>query len=220
VRVTLADDSALFRDGLAQLLRATGIEIVAEVADGTALLRSVAAHPPDVAVVDIRMPPTHTDEGLVAAERIRTLHTGVGVLVLSTYAETALAERLLRTGSRGVGYMLKDRVATVTALHDALRRVAAGESVVDPEIVDRLLGLGRRRNPLDDLTDRERDVLRGMAEGRSNAGIAAALFLSERTVENYAARVFTKLDLPSDVDANRRVLAVLSWLRNTSAAGC
>jgi DNA-binding NarL/FixJ family response regulator len=165
------------------------------------------------------MPPTHTDEGLVAAERIRRSHPEMGVLVLSTYAETPLAVRLLDNGSRGVGYLLKDRVTTVVALRDALARIHAGESVIDPEIVDRLLNLGRHRNAVDDLTERERDVLRAMAEGRSNAGVAAALFLSERTVENYAARIFTKLDLGNEADANRRVLAVLTWLRTNGGAG-
>lgn len=218
MRVALADDATLFRDGLAQLLRAVGVEVVAEAATGPELLRAVAADPPDVAVVDIRMPPTHTDEGLVAAEQIRATHPGVGVLVLSTYAETPLAVRLLARGSRGVGYLLKDRVTAVAALRDALDRIRRGESVIDPEIVDRLLSAGRCRDAVDELTDRERDVLRGMAEGRSNAGIAAALFLSERTVENHAARIFTKLGLPADAEANRRVLAVLSWLRDPARA--
>jgi len=214
VRVALADDATLFRDGLAQLLRAVGVEVVAEAATGPELLRAVAADPPDVAVVDIRMPPTFTDEGLVTAELLRAAHPGVGVLVLSTYAETPLAVRLLAHGSRGLGYLLKDRVTTVAALRDALERLRAGESVIDPDIVDRLLASGKRRNLVDDLTGRERDVLRAMAEGRSNAGVATALFLSERTVENHAARIFAKLDLAADSDDNRRVLAVLTWLRD------
>jgi len=216
MRVALADDSTLFREGLAQLLRSVGVEVIAEASDGHQLLALVQSHTPDVAVIDIRMPPTHTDEGLIAAEAIRRAHPDVGVLVLSTYAETPLAVRLLKNGSRGVGYLLKDRVTNVASLKDALMRINIGESVVDPEIVDGLLGLRRQHNIIEQLSEREQAVLRAMAEGRSNTGIAAALFLSERTVENYTARIFTKLQLPPTADVNRRVLAVLTWLRDAS----
>jgi DNA-binding NarL/FixJ family response regulator len=218
MRVILADDSTLFRSGLAELLTAVDVQVVAEATEASELLHLVDIDPPDVVIIDIRMPPTHTDEGLVAAERIRRAHPGVGVLVLSTYAETRLAVRLLAHGSRGVGYLLKDRVTTVSALRDALLRISAGESMIDAEIVDRLLRLGRRDDVVDRLTERERDVLRAMAEGRSNAGIATALVLSERTVENYAARIFTKLGLSNEADANRRVLAVLTWLRSNGSS--
>jgi DNA-binding NarL/FixJ family response regulator len=214
VRVMLADDSVLFRSGLARLLDSTGIEVVAEVDDGPGLVEAVIADPPDAVVVDIRMPPGYLDEGLVTAERLRTSHPGVAVLVLSTHVEVALAVRLLAPGARRVGYLLKDRVADVAALHDALARLVDGQTVIDPEIVDGLLELRARRTVLADLSQRERDVLRAMAEGRSNAGIASALHLSERTVENYAARIFTKLDLAQDQDVNRRVQAVLVWLRD------
>ena len=215
----LADDSALFRAGLARLLAATGVEVCAEVADGTALLTQVATDPPDAVVVDIRMPPNYTDEGLVTAEQIRGSHPTVAVLVLSTHVESALAMRLLTAGSRRVGYLLKDRVADVSALHDALNRLVAGEAVIDPEIVDGLLEIRTHRSGLVALSGRERDVLRAMAEGRSNAGVAAALHLSERTVENYAARIFTKLDLDLDQSTNRRVQAVLLWLQDPSSRG-
>lgn len=214
MRVALADDSALFREGLARLLRSVGVDVIAEASNGHQLLALVESTRPDVAVIDIRMPPTHTDEGLIAAEAIRRAHPDVGVLVLSTYAETPLAVRLLKNGSRGVGYLLKDRVTNVASLKDALMRLNAGESVVDPEIVDGLLSQRRQHN-IEQLSEREQDVLRAMAEGRSNTGIAAALFLSERTVENYTARIFSKLQLPPTTDLNRRVLAVLTWLRNT-----
>lgn len=214
VRVILADDAALFREGLARLLAAVGIDVVAEVDSAETIVDLVTTHRPDVAILDIRMPPTHTDEGLVAAEKIRKTCPGVGVLVLSTYAETPLAERLLADGSSGVGYLLKDRVTNVETLRSALLRIAAGESVVDPQIVDSLL-LSRRHAPLSALlTERETDVLRAMAEGLTNAGIAEKLFLAERTVENNAAKIFTKLQLPSASDANRRVLAVLKWLQD------
>jgi DNA-binding NarL/FixJ family response regulator len=214
VRVILADDSTLFRNGLARLLTTVGVEVVAQVDRADAILDSVQAHEPDVAIIDIRMPPTHTDEGLVAAEQIRAASPEVGVLVLSTYAEAPLAERLLSHGSSGVGYLLKDRVTDVQELHAALLRIVKGESVIDTEIVDELLALKRRVALNEQLSEREQDVLRAMAEGRSNAGIAEKLCLSERTVENYAAKIFTKLQLSTAPDANRRVLAVLRWLRD------
>jgi DNA-binding NarL/FixJ family response regulator len=217
MRVIIADDSTLFRDGLARLLAAVDVEVVAQLDDGTGALESARQHHPDVAILDIRMPPTYTDEGLVVAEQLRAALPEVGVLVLSTYAETPLAQRLLSSGASGVGYLLKDRVTDVGHLHEALRRVIDGESVVDPDIVNGLLAATRRNALKDQLSVREMDVLRAMAEGRSNAGIAAKLHLSERTVENYANKIFTKLGLSQEKDDNRRVLAVLSWLREHPA---
>lgn len=213
MRIAIADDSALFRSGLAALLTAVGVEVIAEVSNAADLLRCVQADQPDVVVLDIRMPPTFTDEGLVVAEEIREQYPGVGVLVLSTYAESHYAARLLACGSYGIGYLLKDRVDDPEALRDALSRIADGGCVVDPSIVANLLGRQRIANPLDQLSERERDVLRLMAEGRSNLGIGQALFLSPKTVERHVAAVFMKLGLRTGADDNRRVLAVLAWLR-------
>ncbi|WP_433038769.1 response regulator [Actinomycetospora sp. CA-053990] len=210
----LADDSTLFRSGLARLLSSMGVDVCAEVGNGEALVHAVAADPPDAVVVDIRMPPNYLDEGLVTAETLRRSHPDVAVLVLSTHVEASLATRLLSGGSTSVGYLLKDRVADVAALHDALRRLVDGQAVIDPEVVDELLELRARRSALIDLSPRELDVLRAMAEGRSNVGVATALHLSERTVENYAARIFTKLGLDLTQESNRRVQAVLLWLRD------
>ena len=215
MRVALADDSALFRDGLAVLLRAAGAEVVLQARTGEELIGGLDDGLVDVAILDIRMPPTYTDEGLVAASRIREEFPGVGVLVLSTYAETAYAVALLSTSTGGTGYLLKDRVDDVASLLDALERIAAGETVVDPDIVRRLLSRRRNTAVIDRLADRERDVLELMAQGRSNAGIAHALYLSTKTVEKHIANVFTHLDLVGGTDDNRRVLAVLTWLRNT-----
>jgi DNA-binding NarL/FixJ family response regulator len=217
VRVALADDSALFRRGLAALLTSSGIDVTADTGTGAELLGAVAADPPDVVVLDVRMPPTFTDEGLITAKQLRQRHPDLGVLVLSTYAETSYAAQLLADGSRRLGYLLKDRVADPQALCDALFRIVAGECVVDPEIVARLLNRRRVANVLDSLTEREREVLRLMAEGRSNARIANELYLSPKTVESHVAAVFTKLGLHPAVDDNRRVLAVLAWLRATGA---
>jgi DNA-binding NarL/FixJ family response regulator len=216
VRVALADDSALFRQGLALLLSSVGVVVSAQASTPDDLLRQLARDPPDAAILDIRMPPTYTDEGLELAERLRGLHPCTGVLVLSTYAVTAYAERLLESGTRGVGYMLKDRVDDVEALCDALARVVAGELVVDPEIVASLLARERRAAELDSLTERERAVLRLMAEGRSNSGIGQRLHLSQKTVEAHVATLLAKLGLPPTAEDNRRVLAVLKWLRATS----
>jgi DNA-binding NarL/FixJ family response regulator len=213
VRVALADDSALFRRGLAKLLADVEVEVVAEASNGAELIERVSADPPDVVVLDIRMPPTFTDEGLVIAEQLRQQHPEVGVLLLSTYAETPYAARLLAEGSAGVGYLLKDKVDDTRTLRDALTRIAAGGCVIEADIVARLFDRQRTTNRLDRLTDRERDVLRLMAEGRSNLGIAQKLYLSQKTVEAHAAAIFTKLDLPVAADDNRRVLAVLTWLR-------
>jgi DNA-binding NarL/FixJ family response regulator len=216
VRIALADDSALFRRGLATLLEASGVEVTAQVSSGTELLVAVAADLPDAVVLDLRMPPSFTDEGLVVAERLRARFPTLGVLVLSTYAEVSYAARLLQSGTRHVGYLLKDRVEDSDALLDALRRIVAGESVVDPDIVSRLLGRSRATSAVDQLTAREQDVLRAMAEGRSNAAIGKALFLSAKTVETHIAAVFAKLGLPPSSDDNRRVLAVLTYLRETA----
>jgi DNA-binding NarL/FixJ family response regulator len=217
VRVALADDSALFRQGLALLLGSAGVVVSAQASTPDDLLCQLARDPPDAAILDIRMPPTYTDEGLALAERLRGLHPGTGVLVLSTYAVTGYAVRLLETGTRGVGYMLKDRVDDVDALCDALARVVAGELVVDPEIVARLLARERPAAELDALTGREREVLRLMAEGRSNSGIGHRLHLSQKTVEAHVAALLSKLGLPPAAEDNRRVLAVLKWLRATSS---
>jgi len=212
MRVVVAEDAAVFREGLARLLEDRGHRVCAAVADGEALLAAVAAHRPDVAVVDIRMPPTHTDEGLRAALRLRADHPGTGVLVFSQYVETRYAARLLQGTAAGVGYLLKDRVADVAEFLDALRRVAAGGTALDPEVVGQLLGAGRHAKGLAGLTAREREVLALMAEGRSNAGIAELLVISGGVVEKHVASIFAKLGLPPAEGDNRRVLAVLRYL--------
>jgi len=214
VRVVIADDVLLVRSGLAAMLAEGGVETVAEATTGPEVLAAVATSRPDAAVVDIRMPPTFTDEGIVAAHAVRRDHPSVGVLVLSQSLESSYAMRLLEDVPSGVGYLLKDRIADVATLVDSLRRVVAGECVVDPSVVTRLLSRARRRGPLDQLTDRERDVLACMAEGRSNAGIAWQLRVSDRTVETHVSRIFAKLGLVEEpVSGNRRVLAVLAHLR-------
>ncbi|GLY14406.1 response regulator transcription factor [Kineosporia rhizophila] len=209
----MADDSTLFRGGLRLLLSQVGVEVCLEAGNGDELLAGIAEARPEVAILDIRMPPTYTREGLQTAARIREIDPGIGVLILSTYAETTYAAELFANGSSGRGYMLKDRVDDVATLRDALVRLAAGESLVDTTLVDSLIGHSRRQDALAALTVRERQVLRQMAEGRSNAGVASVLNLSHKTVENYAASIFGKLDIPAGSDDNRRVLAVLSWLR-------
>ncbi|MEV6630423.1 response regulator transcription factor [Actinoplanes sp. NPDC051470] len=216
MRVALADDSRLFRDGLAGLLAATGVEVTACVGDGRALLAAVETDPPDAVVLDIRMPPSFTDEGLRVAAELRARHPAVGILVLSTYAEWSFATHLLGLTGGGAGYLVKDRVEDVDALRDALTRVAKGEPVVDPEIVVELVRERRRadQSGLDRLGDREREVLTLMAEGRSNTGIARRLHLSAKSVETYVSSIFTKLNLPPAPDDNRRVQAVLTWLRH------
>jgi DNA-binding NarL/FixJ family response regulator len=216
MRVALADDSRLFRNGLALMLAGTGVDVTAEVGDGTALLAAVAADLPDAVVIDIRMPPTYTDEGLRTAETIRRRHPAVGVLVLSTYAQTSYAVRLLGKAADGVGYLLKDHVDDLETLLDALERVVRGESVVDQEVVLRLLRAHQRSRELERLNDREREVLRLMAQGWSNAGIARQLYLTAKSVESYVSSVFTKLDLLPTADDNRRVRAVLAWLQSES----
>jgi len=212
VRVVIAEDAALFREGLVRLLQDRGHEVCAAVADGDALLGAATRHRPDVAVVDIRMPPTHSDEGLRAALELRRRHPETGVLVFSQYIETRYAARLLAGNASGVGYLLKDRVADVAEFTDALARVAAGGTALDPEVVSQLLGAGRHAHGLAALTPREREVLSLMAEGRSNAGIAATLVISAGVVEKHVASIFGKLGLPPTEGDNRRVLAVLRFL--------
>jgi DNA-binding NarL/FixJ family response regulator len=210
MRVVIAEDAAMMREGLTRLLTERGHEVCAAVADGEALLAAVAQHRPDVAVVDIRMPPTHTDEGLRAALELRHRYPGTGVLVFSQYIETRYASELLAGGAGGVGYLLKDRVADVAEFADALARVSAGGTALDPEVVSQLLAA--RQPGVAALTSREREVLTLMAEGRSNAGVSRALVLSTGAVEKHVASIFGKLGLPPSENDNRRVLAVLRYL--------
>ncbi|MFL5873792.1 MAG: response regulator [Solirubrobacterales bacterium] len=212
MRVVVADDSTLLREGVVRLLEEAGLEVVGQAGDGEELLRKVRAHKPDVAVVDVRMPPTHTDEGLRAAREIRAELPEVSVLVLSQYVEVAYARELLAESAEGLGYLLKDRVADVEALTEAVRRVGEGGSALDPEVVSQMLGRQRRDDPLEELTPREREVLGLMAEGRSNAAIAAELVVSERAVEKHVTGIFGKLELEASGEDHRRVLAVLRFL--------
>jgi DNA-binding NarL/FixJ family response regulator len=214
VRVVVADDVMLTREGIVRLLEEAGIEVVAQAEDAEGLLREVRLKRPDAAIADIRMPPSHTDEGLVAAQRIRAEHPEVAVLVLSQYVEPSYAMRLLEEHPERVGYLLKQRVFDVAVLVDALRRIGDGETVVDPTIVSRLVGRRRRHDPLAELTAREREVLGLIAEGLSNRAIAERLFVTERTVEAHVKQVFLKLGLGVDPDSHRRVLAVLACLRS------
>jgi DNA-binding NarL/FixJ family response regulator len=209
----LADDTMLLREGVALLLAEAGFDVVAQAATADELVDAVGAHAPAVAIVDLRMPPTYTDEGLQAALRIRAGHPGVGVLVLSNHADVGLAMKLLENGAEGIGYMLKDRVADLEDIADALRRVAAGGSALDPTIVSQLLGKRRDAGPLDDITPREGEVLELMAEGRSNQGIAERLDISERAVQKHATAIFDKLGIAASTEDHRRVLAVLTFLR-------
>ncbi|MDX6725126.1 MAG: hypothetical protein QOD44_1488 [Solirubrobacteraceae bacterium] len=213
MRVVLADDSMLLREGVARLLEEAGLEVVAQAGDAEDLLRKVGAHKPDVAIVDVRMPPTHTDEGLRAASEIRDRHPDVGVLVLSQYIEESYAMELLSSNAEGVGYLLKDRVADLERFIDAVRRVGEGGSALDPEVVSRLLGRRRREDPLSELSPREREVLGLMAEGRSNHAIADQLVVTERAVEKHVTSIFNKLSLPPAQMDHRRVLAVLTYLK-------
>lgn len=212
MRVVIADDSTLLREGVARLLAEAGHEVVGQAGDAEDLLRKVRAHRPDVAVVDVRMPPTHTDEGLRAARQIREELPGVGVLVLSQYVEATYARELLADSAEGLGYLLKDRVGDVEALGEAVSRVGGGGSALDPEVVSQMLGRHRREDPLAELTAREREVLALMAEGRSNAAIAAELVVTERAVEKHVTSIFAKLELPATGQDHRRVLAVLRFL--------
>jgi DNA-binding NarL/FixJ family response regulator len=212
VRIVVAEDSGILRAGLVELLTLRGHEVAAAVKDAEALRRAVVDEEPDVSIVDIRMPPTFTDEGLRAALELRRENPAVPILLFSQYVETSYAAELLADRAGGVGYLLKDRVAEVSDFLDALRRVAAGETVLDPEVVSQLFGATRRTDVLTSLTEREREVLGLMAEGRSNAAIAAKLYLSAGSVEKYVTRLFDKLGLPPSEEDNRRVLAVLRYL--------
>lgn len=214
MRVAVADDSILFREGEVRLLREAGFEVVGQASTPEELLTIVRATCPNVAVVDIRMPPTHTDEGLRAAEAIRAEHgSSIGILILSQYLEPAFAMRVATDDRGGIGYLLKDRVSDLDDFAEAVRRVGRGGLVIDPGVVAQLVGRRRVKNPLDELTDREREVLALMAEGRSNVAIAERLFVTEKTVEAHIASVFSKLELVPDADDHRRVLAVLAYLR-------
>jgi DNA-binding NarL/FixJ family response regulator len=212
MRVVLADDSVLLREGVARLLSEAGMDVVAQAGDADDLLRKVNAHKPDVAVIDVRMPPTHTDEGLRAAAEIRDRHPETGVLVLSQDVEERYAMELLADDAAGIGYLLKDRVADLDRFVDAVRRVGEGGSALDPEVVSHMLGR-RRDDPIDALTARERSVLELMAEGRSNHAIAQALVVTDRAVEKHVTSIFGKLGLPPTQDDHRRVLAVLAYLK-------
>jgi DNA-binding NarL/FixJ family response regulator len=213
VRVAIAEDSVLLREGLARLLADAGFDVVARCGDAAELLAVVRREPPDIAVVDIRLPPTHTDEGIRAALEIRAAYPAMGVLVLSQYVEPALAMRLLAGSADGVGYLLKDRIADVPEFLDALRRVATGGSAFDPSIVSMLVARRRGDDPLAQLTPREREVLELMAAGNSNQGIADRLVITVRAVEKYVSSVFGKLGIPSTGSESRRVMAVLLFLR-------
>ncbi len=212
MRVVIADDSVLLREGIARLLEDAGLEVVGRAGDGEELLRKVRGHRPDVAVTDIRMPPTQTDEGLRAAKAIRSEYPDVGVVVLSQFVDQEYALELLGPSAEGVGYLLKDRVADVERFVEAVRRVANGGSVLDPEVVAQLVG-SRGQGPLLRLTPREREVLGHMAEGRTNHAIARELVVTERAVEKHVTSIFAKLELPVTEGAHRRVMAVLAFLR-------
>jgi DNA-binding NarL/FixJ family response regulator len=214
VRIVLADDAILLREALAGALAAAGFQVVGQAADVPGLLALVEREMPDVVVVDVRMPPSHTTEGLEAARQIRSTHPGIAILVLSQYVETRYAVDLLREDPAGIGYLLKDRVTRVADLADAVRRVAAGGSVIDPEVVARLLGRRRGHSPLDELTSREREILALMAEGRSNQAIADRLVVELKTVEGHVRAIFSKLGLEPTAEDHRRVLAVLAYLRS------
>lgn len=213
MRVGIADDALLFREGLARLVSELGFEVAFQAASVEELERGVALETPDAVIVDVRMPPTFTNEGIVAARRLRVTTPGLGIIVLSQYVETGQAARLLADDGRGVGYLLKDRVADLGTLADAVRRVASGGTVLDPEVVSRLMAARGDRETLGDLTPREREVLALMAEGHSNAAIGERLFIGHKTVETHIGTVFSKLDLLPDADVDRRVRAVLTYLR-------
>lgn len=215
MRVVIADDEALLRDGLSRLLQEHGVEVVGAAANAVELLRWVELRRPDVALVDIRMPPTRTDEGLKAADEIRRRFPEVGVLVLSHHLESRYAMRLLEDHPERAGYLLKERVSNIGVVTDALARIVEGECVLDPTIVTRLLRRRRPAGPLDELTTRERQVLELLAEGRSNQGVAAALGVSGKTIETYIGQIFSKLGIEEAPDYHRRVLAVLAYLRET-----
>jgi DNA-binding NarL/FixJ family response regulator len=216
VRVVIGEDSVLLREGVARLLESGAMEVVGQAGDFEDLMRKVRAHKPDVAVVDIRMPPDHSDEGLRAAAQIREELPGTGVLVLSQYLDESYAMELLEGGAEGVGYLLKDRVSDVDAFLDAVRRVASGQSVLDPKVVRELLGRQRRDDPLDELTPREREVMELMAEGLTNSGIAGRLVVTEKAVERHVTSIFSKLLIDAAPNEHRRVLAVLRFLQTAA----
>ncbi len=211
LRVVVADDSVLLREGLVRVLVEAGVEVVGSYGDGDSMLAALPEVKPDLVVLDVRMPPTFRDEGVRAAIRARQVQPGVGILLLSQYVEVAYARELLSDGSGGVGYLLKDRVASLAELQDAIERIASGGTVLDPEVVSQLLG--RRHDPLETLTPREREVLTLMAEGRTNAAIAEALFIGTGAVEKNVTAIFQKLGLDDSGSDHRRVLAVLAWLQ-------
>jgi serine/threonine-protein kinase len=215
MRLVIADDEMLLREGLARLLQDAGFEIAGRCGDATALLHMVQARRPDVAIVDIRMPPNDRDDGLVAAQEIRRRHPEIGVLVLSHHLDSRYAMRLLEDGPERAGYLLKERVSDIAVLADALRRIDEGECVIDPTIVGRLVSRQHARGPLKDLSDREREVLALVAEGRSNGDIGEQLFLSRKTVESHISKIFSKLDLRPSPARHQRVLAVLVFLRSS-----
>jgi DNA-binding NarL/FixJ family response regulator len=214
LRVVIGEDDVLMREGMARLLAEAGCEVVAQAGDADDLLRKVLAHRPDVAVVDVQMPPRGEDDGLVAAQELRRRLPGTGVLVLSQFYEDSYALDIIGDSAEGVGYLLKERVGDVAAFVDAVRRVAAGGSALDPQVVGRMLGRRRSAGPLDDLTPRERDVLAAMAEGKSNLGIAQSLFVSEAAVEKHVTGIFQKLEIRQSTTEHRRVLAVLTYMRD------
>jgi DNA-binding NarL/FixJ family response regulator len=214
MRVALAEDSVLLREGLVRILREIGFDVVGQAGTAEEFLRDVRTQQPDVAIVDIRMPPAFTDEGLRAAQQVRAQHPGIGVLVLSQYVEPEYAMELLADSAEGVGYLLKERVSNIDDFAAAVRRVAAGGSALDPTVVSQIVGRRRKDDPLAVLTPREREVLGLMAEGRSNQGIAERLYITERAVEKHATNIFLKLQLPAAAEDHRRVLAVLAFLQS------
>jgi DNA-binding NarL/FixJ family response regulator len=213
-RVLIGEDDVLLREGLARLLTEAGFEVIAQAGDAEEFLRKALAHRPDVAVVDVQMPPDHEDDGLRAAIELRSRHPATGVLVLSQFNDEHYALKLIGDRAEGVGYLLKERVGDVTGFTDALSRVAAGGSALDPEVVARMLGRRRREGPLDDLSPREREVLAQLAEGKSNQGIAAALVITSAAIEKHVTSIFHKLELEQGPTHHRRVLAMLTYLRN------
>jgi len=213
VRIVIAEDSVLLRAGLTRILADAGEEVVATVGDADELLLAVRRHEPDLAIIDVRMPPTHTDDGLRAALAIRAELPKIGILVLSQYVEEQYATELLADSTSGIGYLLKDRIAEVGEFLGAVRQVGGGGTVLDPEVVAQLLARARRKDPLERLTAREREVLSLMAEGRTNPAIARALVVSDKAVEKHVGNIFSKLDLPPTDDDHRRVLAVLQWVK-------
>ena len=216
MRIVVAEDSVILREGLIRLLTEVGFDVVGQAGDGAELLKQVDTQLPDVAIVDIRMPPTHTDEGLRAAKELRHRHPGIGVLVLSQYARPSYAFELLSEGTDGIGYLLKDRVSDLGELAESVRRVASGGSVLDPSVVAQLVNRRRMGNdPVEELTEREFEVLGLMAEGRSNKAVADRLFITEHTVEKHVQNIFVKLQIPATTDDHRRVLAVLTYLNSS-----